>query len=281
MKVGRLCKKRLAKTPKPAARLARVVLILLVVGAVAYLSDVRLSGWLPGSDSDNAVDESGQGGGDQIVAQLRAEDYFPAEPGMRWTYEGWGNEFAAYQRVVTHRRGSRAQIVHVSGAAVAFVYDIEPGTIVLRAMSAEIEDETADYLDAPDELRRVILQEPLAVGAEWRTPSWTRLSTLAEPGDERVSGAPSAEPGANGSDEGRERSDDRFVWETRRIEAVGETLTTPAGTFRNVIRVRVIPDEGVESLEHYALGVGLIKSEYLYEFEPIVSALSSFRMGRE
>lgn len=189
------------------------------------------------------------------AVRLVAADFFPAEPGMNWTYDGWGNEFAAYRRTATHRRGQRAQIVHVSGAVVAWVYDIEPDRVTLRAMSGELQEETADYLDAPDELGRVILQEPLAVGAQWRTPTWVRRS-----------------------DDGPGDLDDRYVWETRRIEGVGETLETPAGTFRNVIRVRVIPDEGVESLEYYAPGVGLIRSEYLYD-EPIISALSAFWLG--
>jgi len=210
----------------------------------------------------------------QPVARLRAEDFFPAEPGMSWVYDGWGNEFAAYRRTATHRRGDRAQIVHASGASVAFVYEIDPHRVILRGIWAEIEDEKIDHLDAGDEFHRVILQEPLAVGAEWRTPTWVRSE---------VEGG-----GASGVTAARQMAEpvelakaERYVWETRRVEAVGETLVTPAGTFRNVLRVRVVPDVGVESLEYYAPGIGLIKTEYLYEEEPIVSSLSSFSIGRE
>ena len=106
------------------------------------------------------------------LSRLRAEDFFPAEPGMRWVYDGWGNEFAAYTRTATHRRGQRAQIVHVSGAIVVWVYDIHPDRIVLRALRSEIENEMQEYLDEPDELAWVILQEPLVEGARWRTPTF-------------------------------------------------------------------------------------------------------------
>src|SRR5690606_24836699 len=104
-------------------------------------------------------------------AMLRAEDFFPAEPGMRWGYDGWGNEFAQYTRQAVHRRGERAQIIHLSGAVVAFVYEVNPDRVVLRALHPEIEDQTADFLDAEGELSQVILQEPLEEGAEWRTMS--------------------------------------------------------------------------------------------------------------
>lgn len=183
---------------------------------------------------------------------------------MRWRYDGWGNEFAAYTRRVTHRRGDRVQIVHKSGAAVAWVYDLFPDRIVLRALRSEIEDETADFLDAGDEFAQVILQEPLVEGARWRTPTWVPV---------RSQDASDASPGDTGGGE-------TYLWETRRIEGVGQTLVTPAATFRNVIRVRVTPDEGIESLEYYAPGVGLIRSEHLYE-EPIVSTLSRFVIGGE
>lgn len=206
--------------------------------------------------------------GEPAVARLRAEDFFPAEPGMRWRYEGWGNEFAAYQAAVTHRRGNRAQIVRTSGASVAWVYEIEPHRVVLRAMKSEIEDEGADFLDLPAEFEYVVLQEPLAAGAEWRTPTWIRRS-FEDGAGEAAQGAAAAGAGGAG----------RYLWETRRIEAVGQTLTTPAGTFRNVIRVRVIPDEHVPSVEYYAPGVGMIHVEHFYD-DPIGSALASFSLGR-
>ena len=229
------------------------------LSAALVLALFLLAAGCTGEGRVRAGEERGAASGGRPVATLRAEDFFPAEPGMRWVYDGWGNEFAAYTRTATHRRGQRAQIVHVSGAIVAWVYDIHPDRIVLRALRSEIENEMQEYLDEPDELAWVILQEPLVEGARWRTPTFRqRTAQDAFAGD-----SPSGDP---------------FIWETRRIEGVGETLITPAGTFRNVIRVRAIPDAGVESLEYYAPGVGLIKSEYLYE-ELIISALARFEVG--
>lgn len=212
-------------------------------------------------------------------ATLRAEDYFPAEPGMRWEYAGWGNEFAQYSREAVHRRGERAQTVHISGAIVAYVYDIYPDRIVLRALHPEIDDGKVDFLDAEGEVFRIILQEPLEEGASWRTMSSIRVHQ-ADPGDEDASpdDEPLHEMGPNDMSPDL-RPKDRFIWETRRIEAVGQSHTTPAGTFRNVLVVRVIPDQGPQALEHYAPGIGLIRSEYLYE-ESIISELAAFHIGR-
>ena len=83
---------------------------------------------------------------------------------MRWAYTGRGNEFATNERLATHRREERVQIVHVSGAIVAFVYEIHPDRIVLRPIRSEIDDVAEEFLDVPDELSQVILQEPLAGG---------------------------------------------------------------------------------------------------------------------
>jgi len=228
------------------------------LGAAIALALFLLAAGCTGDWRVQAGEERGAASGGRPVATLRAEDFFPAEPGMRWVYDGWGNEFAAHTRMATHRRGQRAQIVHVSGAIVAWVYDIYPDRITLRALRSEIEDEQEEYLDEPDELAWVILQEPLVEGARWRTPTFRKRPAQDAPAE----GFPGGE----------------FIWETRRIEGVGETLITPAGVFRNVIRVRAIPDAGVESLEYYAPGVGLIKSEYLYE-ERIISALARFEIG--
>ena len=189
-----------------------------------------------------------------VSASPRAEEYFPAEPGMRWAYVGRGNEFATHDRLATHRRDERVQIVHLSGAIVAFIYDIHPDRVVLRAIRSEIDDGTEEFLDVPDELSRVILQEPLAEGAKWRTPTFVVMD------------------------------ENRYVEEVRHIEAVGLTLTTPAGIFDRVIRVRVSPDQGAESLEYYAPGVGLIKTEYFLSEIPdesIVSELATFEAAME
>lgn len=214
---------------------------------------------------DPDANEADLESGDVDFATLRAVDFFPVEPGMRWEYDGWGNEFAQYTREAVYRRGERAQTVHTSGAIVAYVYDIQPDRVVLRGLYPEIEDGSVDFLDAEGDLFRIILQEPLAEGAEWRTMS----SIRARPPTGR-----SQKPAAR-----KDLEAPPYVWETRRIEAVGLTLATPAGTFRNVIQVRVIPDQGVPFIEHYAPGVGLIRSEHLYD-ESIISALAFFQIGR-
>lgn len=174
---------------------------------------------------------------------LTAADYFPTLPGAQWKYAGWGNEFAAYGAWVSHSRGGRAQIVVQSGTQIASVYEVGTERIVRVYRSPE-SDGASSLLDEDEEAPYVVLERPLVVGHEW-------------------------------SPTNRQESDDG---EIRRVERVGTRVSTPAGTFENVVCVRIVRPEGIDSRECYAPGVGLVRSEFLAE-EPIVSALSHFSLG--
>jgi len=179
-------------------------------------------------------------------------DYFATAPGTTWRYLGHGNEFATYSAEVTHRDGNLFQLVVYSGADVAHVYEIEPEKVVRRLRSGEMEFDKQNFLTGPFLESYTVLEAPLEVGHSWE-------ATAVYPNGASV--------------------------EKRRIEGVGLTLDTPAGRFENVIRVRVSYESGNDSLEHYAPGIGLVRSEYLFRdeslaFEPIVSELEHFTLGK-
>ncbi|HEX6971440.1 MAG TPA: hypothetical protein VF234_04415 [Limnochordia bacterium] len=174
-----------------------------------------------------------------------ASEYFPAAVGTRWEYAGSGNEFAAFTAEATHREGNLAQVVVMSGAAVAYVYEILPERVTERLRRAEI-DTVENFLHEKPTAPRDILRGPLAAGLEWTNP-------VPDPADPQ--GSPAEE--------------------TRRIEAVGITVETPAGRFERVIKVRIRGPVGPDVVEYYAPGVGLVRREFLSE-EPVISELSRF-----
>lgn len=59
-------------------------------------------------------------------AGLAPADYFPIALGSVWKFEGHGDEFAQFERRVTHKSGNRAQLEDASGTVSAGVYVISP-----------------------------------------------------------------------------------------------------------------------------------------------------------
>ncbi|MBU4515585.1 MAG: hypothetical protein U1D96_03825 [Eubacteriales bacterium] len=179
-------------------------------------------------------------GDDRIdpVGGITAGDYFPTEPGTFWDYQGEGNEFAALTARALHRIGNRAQFVTDNGTTLAVIYEVRPDRVT-RQLARE------DY-QVPVNLLRV------------ETDEEEELVILQAPFTE-------GQGWANGP-------------ERREIVANNARVTTPAGKYEDVVKIK-ITRRGEEHtvFEYYAPQVGLVKREFIAGEAEVVSELRTFR----
>jgi hypothetical protein len=192
--------------------------------------------------------------------QPASTSYFPLEAGHRWVYEqasAWENNTTERETVVLTTLG-REPVDGLEGgeafrrrsdAGIDYWLRADDAGIVRVASKTDLQ-EAAE----PDKPPRFVLKAPLAVGTSWQTPTTTYLlrRNADFPPEIRHSHKP--------------------VMMTWRIAALGEQLSTRAGSFSDCLRVegtavmRLFADPVVgfkdmplTTTEWYCKGVGLVK----------------------
>lgn len=170
---------------------------------------------------------------------LRA--YFPAFPGFVYDFDGEGMEFAPFTRSVKFVDDHYVQMHDANGTVVARVFQCLPDEIRLVRMEPEFY-EVLNLIPSVFEEQQeaaVILQSPLVVGSVW------------------------------------EERPERY----REITAVHQVMTVPAGTFYDVIEIRITSTESdlnTYNYEYYAKNIGLIKRVFVTEIDGQEYAVSSY-----
>lgn len=172
---------------------------------------------------------------------LSPADYFPTAAGSRWEYEGQGNEYAAYVRELPFVQDHLAQFYVDNG-----------GTVLAEIV--EITDQAATRVFSEEE-------------------HYTRENLLEKgytPNRETVLLKAPLTAGAS--------------WETedstREITADRETVTTPAGTFSDCLKIKIVyQDSEAVIYEYYAPEIGLVKSEFSSQESEISSRLEKYTLG--
>ncbi len=201
------------------------------------------------------------------------DSYFPLDVGGKWEYDVAYDINGVLTREIYNISIPRT-IDYVDGTQV-WVRRVEvPGSIGieywLRKDKVGI-SRIAQRLDVEEQARldqnaRTVLKLPLAVGSSWMVPT------------QPFAVAPK-------TDLGQKEVKMPKVLMTYTVEAMGETVTVPAGTFKNCARavgVGVLPlyidavqgfsDIPITNREWYCKGVGLVKVE---RDEPLTSILWS------
>jgi len=198
--------------------------------------------------------------------------YFPLEAGHRWVYDQtseWENNTVEHEAVVLSTLGEQA----LAQGGVAWQRRSDSGvdywlrtdaTGIFRIASKT--DLDAD--PTPDPAPRYVLKTPLTVGTSWQAGTTTYLMRRNADFPPEI------------------RHSHKPVIMTYRIEALGETVATRAGSFADCIRVQGqavlklfadpvagFRDLPISSTEWYCKGVGLVK---LQRAEP---AKSTFLTG--
>ena len=175
-----------------------------------------------------------------IPDQAEPEDYFPAEKGNHWEYEGTGNDYASFKSEVLYTENDhRIQIQEINPAtSVAAVYTITDKAVTRVYFTGEKYDQE-NLLQKADNDQTIILQTPLRKGTKWTTKKGQR-----------------------------------------EIQSVSETVETPAGTFKNCLKI-VIKEAGSTSYEYYCNNVGLVKREFKTPDMQVSSILKNYQVEED
>ncbi len=120
--------------------------------------------------------------GNDTVESLTVSDLFPLQEGNYWKYNGYGNEYADFERKVLFAEDNRAQILETNpGTTMVVIYEIEDGRTKV-VYSEENFFEEINILDTEAIMDQVILQEPIAVDQTWEdgVATYTILSLTEE-----------------------------------------------------------------------------------------------------
>ncbi len=184
-------------------------------------------------------------------------EYFPLNKGMRWTYNlhiNYGEKIEGEKKQLTitnlgtKKFGKNTYFVRRTSSGIDYYHNFDDQGLFRVGLRTVVE--TKPRLDRE---RRYVLKQPLAVGTEWREISRPLLILRIYPFRVRV-------------------GKDAQVPMIYRIESLTETVTVPAGTFENCIKVVaegsfVTYTDAVSGEteipmrveEWYAAGVGLVK----------------------
>lgn len=203
--------------------------------------------------------------------QPASTSYFPLASGHRWVYEQvteWENNSVDREPLVLHALGTDTLDNGTawrrrSDSGIDYWLRADDTGIYRVATKHDLQDEPE-----PDKTPRFVLKMPLAVGTSWQAPTTTYLLRRNADFPPEI------------------RHTHKPVVMTYRIEALGEKLTTRAGSFSDCIRVQGtavmklfadpvvgFKDMPLTTTEWYCNGVGLVK---LQRAEP---ANSTFLAG--
>jgi len=175
---------------------------------------------------------------------LNLKAYFPMHQGMEYSYAGEGNEFAPFTRRIMFARDNYLQLTDDNG-----------GTVIVKV-----------YKYNDNEITEVF-SEGEFYGDENIIPD---VQDNEEKG-EIILKAP-LEVGNSWSSNDQERE----------IVAVDQEVKVPAGTFYQVIKIKITyQDSNNTGYEYYGPNIGLIRSEYVGEGFEIISELESFTLNDE
>ncbi len=203
----------------------------------------------------------------------QGESYFPLDVGARWEYDVASDingtltrqtYVATVDRTIDYAGGDQVYVrrVEVPGN-IGVEYWLRKDKVGIARIAKRTDVEEQAKLD-PN--ARTVIKVPLALGASWMVPS------------EPFIVAPK-------TDLGQREIKMPKVMMTNNVEAMDETVTVPAGTFKNCAKVvgngslplyadavQGFKDVPVLNIEWYCKGVGLVKVE---RQEDIVSPLWS------
>jgi hypothetical protein len=148
--------------------------------------------------------------------------YFPLNEGMTFTYSlktEYSNEKESIDKWLTitnmgkEETGNKSYFVRRTSSGIDYYINFDEQGIFREALRTMVESKPR-----LDRARRYILKQPLAIGTEWREISRPLLMLRVYPYRVRV-------------------GKDAQVPMIYRIESLSETVTVPAGTFENCIKV--------------------------------------------
>ena len=108
------------------------------------------------------------------VQALRPADFFPLATGFIWKYQGEGNEYATFKRIVYTTKGNLAQIREDNGGTIsASVFKTTSDAVTRIFFRGEVYKYKSFLSEKPNE-NTIILKSPLEVGTKWKDQNGTK-----------------------------------------------------------------------------------------------------------
>ena len=98
--------------------------------------------------------------------------FFPIQPGLKWEYQGTGNEYATFTNELIRAQGDLAQMRSISGTTTGSLFSVTNDTVT-RLVRKELAQDR-NLLTATPEEKVILLKAPLAPGTSWANGSETR-----------------------------------------------------------------------------------------------------------
>lgn len=98
--------------------------------------------------------------------------YFPIQPGLKWEYQGTGNEFASFTNECLRAQGDLAQFRTVSGTTTGSLFSVTNDAVTRLARKELAEDR--NLLTITPEEKVVLLKAPVVPGTSWANGSESR-----------------------------------------------------------------------------------------------------------
>lgn len=163
-------------------------------------------------------------------------NYFPMQAGSYWEYEGEGNEYASYKRVVIFTKDNLYQTSFDNGGTVATeIFSVTPEAVNRSYFAGENYNPSNLLEKGFEKTENKYLITPLAVGTKWQD------------GDT-----------------------------SKEITALDASVDTPAGKFENCIKVQYSSQADAKTFRYYKEGVGLVMEEYIAQDYKIFSRLKKY-----
>lgn len=202
-----------------------------ISGGGSSLADSADSGLSIESQISQTSDSGTQSNG----AALGIKNYFAYKANTKYTFDGKGNEFAAYTVFVDYIDGTTAQTrTNNGGTEMVRVIAAGDGALTLKLSKGECYYRE-NFLKATASLNEVLLKEPLQKGTSW-TVSNNRK---------------------------------------RYISGVDISITTPSGTYKTIeVTTEGSSPGNDKNMDYYAPEVGLVKSVFGTGVDEITSTLA-------
>lgn len=138
--------------------------ILVAVLALSFL--------LVGCASFGKVTDKGRE--DKKMVLEKPGDYFPLVQGSNWSYQGYGNEYASFNREVLFTKGNRAQVREDNGGtSMAIVFEVTDDAVTRIFNQGEVYN-PENLLDMQPSENVIILKAPIEVGTKWKEANFEK-----------------------------------------------------------------------------------------------------------
>ncbi len=214
-------------------RLLQVTIICLVLLAAGCAQQSPPSGGDPAPRPDGPAPQP-------TPPVLTAQSFFPIKAGSTWTYQGQGNEYAAFTRESIFSRDNRGQFKESNGGTVSSAVFEANADAVTRVYFQGEQYQPDNLLNSPNFAGNdstVVIKAPLVAGTTWTSGNMQK-----------------------------------------KLVSVEAAVDTPAGKFEKCLQIETRTPESVVT-EYYKENVGLVKREFKSGDTVVTSTLAQYQIA--